>query len=376
MKNLINLKSKTELSGFYMVYHGSTFIEKPGTYGISHLMEHLMCKTFEDLQKSFDQDGIQWNAYTSSDVICFHITGLDEYINKWKYIFYERLKNFNVTQETLDKEKLIVLEEYKDSFNTQNEAHALNLLRKLYGDYNAIGQRESIEAITLKDCEEHFNQQYKNPQIINVSKKNKFSLEGFVETDLVIPEGKLKLKEKKKEVVYEKSNDFKEKSSIILVSPIVKDKDVAMVSFICKLFGFGLQSPFYQEVREKKGLVYYIHCYLQEFNTNGSIFISSEASNENVEEFISTIKEVMANKEKFITQERFNSIKKYLEINFKKNEIERYNYPFKYIRQPNWDSKKLFKRKDFNLGQVLKACDKYFNPDTYYVSVDKNENWN
>lgn len=375
MKNLINLKSKTDLSGFYVVFYGSTHIEKPGTYGISHLMEHLMCKNFDDLQNAFDEDGIEWNAFTSTNVVCFHITGLDKYINKWKYILFERLKDFKVTQETLDKEKHIVLEEYKDAFNTQAEAHSLNLMRKLYGIYEAIGERECIESITLKDCEDHFNELYQNPQIINVSKHNKFQLEGFVEKEIELTKKKMSIKPKNVNVVYEDSNDFKEKTSIILTSPIVKDKDAAIVKFTCLLFGMGLQSPLYQEVREKKGLVYYIRCGIGDYNTNGCVAISSETSNENVEEFIETVQNVLQNKEKHITQERFDRVKKYLEILFEKNEISLYENPSNYMRQKNWSLKKLFKQKDFNLEKVMEMCDKYFDFDFYYVSTDKTENW-
>lgn len=375
MKNLINAKSKTDLSGFYIVYHGSTLLEKPGTYGISHLMEHLMCKNFDDLQDNFDEDGIGWNAYTSSNLICFYITGLDKYVNKWKYILFNKMKNFQVTQETLDKEKKIVLEEYKDAFNNQAETHLANLYRKIYGSYDAIGQRESIEAITLKDCEDHFNLQYQNPQVINISKHNKFKLEGFVEKELSFPKEKLKLKPKDVSVTYEKSNEFKEKTSIALLSPIVKDKDAAMVRFICYLFGMGLKSPLYQEIREKKGLVYYVRCYINDFSTNGSVLISSETSNENVDEFIKTVQYVLENKEKFITQERFDVVKQYFEILFEKNKILSYENPESFYRSPNWSLKKLFKQKDFNLEKVMEMCDKYFDFDFYYVSTDKTEDW-
>ena len=86
---IINLKSQTDLSGFYVVYEGSTNLEKPGWYGISHLMEHLVCKSFDHLQEDFDKDGIDWNAYTSSNEIVFYLTGLDEKVNKWKKKFVE-----------------------------------------------------------------------------------------------------------------------------------------------------------------------------------------------------------------------------------------------------------------------------------------------
>ena len=375
MKKLINAKSKTDLSGFYIVYHGSTMLERPGIYGISHLMEHLMCKNYEDLEKNFEEDGIISNAYTSSDVICFHITGLDQYVNKYKYILYERLKSFEITQEKLDKEKKIVLEEYKDYFNKQNHAHILNLARKVYGDYDAIGQKESIEAITLQDCQDFFDLQFRNPQIVNISKKNNFVLDSFGIQDVTMPTGKLKLRQKE-DVTYEILNEFKEKTSIVMLSPIVNKKDAAIANFICVLFGDGLQSPLYKEIREEKGLVYYLWCFVNQINENGSVIISSETSNDNVDDFSLIAKKVLGNKKKYITQERFDIVKKGLEIDQIKHGIERYNYPSKFISPPNWSYEKLFKQKDFNLQKVYEICDKYFAPDKFYVSIDKEEDFN
>ena len=124
---IINLKSQTDLSGFYVVYEGSTNLEKPGWYGISHLLEHLVCKSFDHLQEDFDKDGIDWNAYTSGNEIVFYLTGLDEKVNKWKGEFMDLLGQFNVTKEEFENERKIVLEEYMDAFNSQTEVHMLNL---------------------------------------------------------------------------------------------------------------------------------------------------------------------------------------------------------------------------------------------------------
>ena len=173
MKNLINIKSKTGLSGFYIVYKGSTILEDEKTYGLSHLMEHLVCKNFEHLIEKLQEDGVSWNACTSEEYIMFYMTGLDEYINKWKYVIFDLLKDFKITQKQLDSEKKIVLEEYKDSFNTQRESHSENLFRKLFNLYSAIGERSCIENVTLNDCENFFDKQFNPSLIINISKNNK-----------------------------------------------------------------------------------------------------------------------------------------------------------------------------------------------------------
>ena len=54
---IINLKSQTDLSGLYIISEGSTLLEHKGIYGISHALEHLVCKAFDDLNDDFDRDG-------------------------------------------------------------------------------------------------------------------------------------------------------------------------------------------------------------------------------------------------------------------------------------------------------------------------------
>ena len=56
--SVINVKSQTDLSGFHVVYRGSVKNEKKGWFGLSHLMEHLVCHHLDDMLDDFDRDGI------------------------------------------------------------------------------------------------------------------------------------------------------------------------------------------------------------------------------------------------------------------------------------------------------------------------------
>ena len=160
------IKSPNNLSGFYLVYKGSTLNEREGIYGISHLMEHLLCKSVDHLRDDYDRDGINFNAYTSSTEIVFHITGLNRYVNKWKKDLYEKISEFEITDEILQKEKNIVIEEYLNYFNEQKYFHMGNLDRKLFNDYGPIGEKNDINNITLEDCKSFFDIQFKSPTMI------------------------------------------------------------------------------------------------------------------------------------------------------------------------------------------------------------------
>ena len=170
-----NVANEIALSGFYIMFDGSTVNEKPNWFGISHLMEHLVCKSIDHLMDTFQTFDIQWNAYTSNTEVVFYMTGLDRYVNEYKEAFLKFILSYNLTDEQLQNEKKIVLEEYKDAFNSQNEAHYLNLIRKKFGYYTAIGLRSDIENFTFDDCQEYLDRFFRNPtKIINVSKFNPF----------------------------------------------------------------------------------------------------------------------------------------------------------------------------------------------------------
>lgn len=365
---ITNLKSQTDLSGFYVVYEGSTNLEKKGWYGISHLMEHLMCKNFDHLQEEFDKDGIDWNAYTSSNEIVFYLTGLDEKVNKWKGEFMDLLGQFNVTKEQFENERNIVLEEYMDSFNDQTQTHMLNLSRKLFNDYDPIGLREDLESLKFMDCLNYFELQYAKPtKIINVSKNKKYKnseLE-FAERQIV---KNLAFGDHK--VPLELGNEFKDKTSLVMLSPIIEE-DFAYVHFINAMLSLGLKSPLYQEIREKRGLVYYVHCYQSRMNQQGINTIATQTSNKNFNACVDSVKEVISNPKKYLTKDRFDLVKDYYKVRQQKDEILRYKNVNQWINPEGWSVYDIIDKVDFKT--VKKVYDRYYDFDKFYISSDKKE---
>lgn len=365
---IINLPSQTDLSGFYVVYEGSTNLEKKGNFGISHLLEHLCCKSFDHLQEDFDKDGIDWNAYTSGNEIVFYLTGLDEKVNKWKGEFIKLLGQFNVTKEEFENERKIVLEEYMDSFNSQTEVHMLNLSRKLFNDYDPIGLREDLENLKFMDIINFWELQYAKPtKIINVSKGKPYKNNeiDFAERTIVksISFGDHK-------VPFELGNEFKDKTSLVMLSPVI-DEDFAYVHFINAMLSLGLKSPLYQEIREKRGLVYYVHCYQSRMNQQGLNMIATQTSNKNFNACVDAIKEVLENPKKHLTKERFDLVKDYYKVRMQKDEILRYKNVNQYINPEGWSVYDIIDTVDFK--KVKKVYDKYYKFENFYISNDKKE---
>jgi predicted Zn-dependent peptidase len=365
---IINLKSQNELSSFYIIWEGSTNLEKKGIFGISHLCEHLQTRMIDHLQEDFDRDGIDWNLWTSSNEICMYIQGLDEKVNKWKYIIMDLIFDFKITKQDFENERKIVIEEYLDSMNNQTEVHQINLERKLFNDYGPIGLKEDLEKMKFLDIINFWELQYSKPtKIINVSKNKEYKNNeiDFTERDIIKP-----LTFGNHDTPLELNNDFKDKTSLIILSPVINE-DFAYVHFINSMLSLGLKSPLYQEVREKRGLVYYIHCYQSRMNKQGISTIATQTSNKNFNAVVDSVKSVITNPNKYLTKDRFKLVKDYYNVRMQKDEILRYKNVNQWINPPKWSVYDILK--EVSLKKVKEVYDRYYDFDKFYVSSDKKE---
>ena len=181
---------------------------------------------------------------------------------------------------------------------------------------------------------------------------------------------KTKLEFGNHDVTLELSNEFKDKTSLVVLSPVIED-DFAYVHFINSMLSLGLKSPLYQEVREKKGLVYYIHSYLSRSNDKGVNIMATLTSNKNVDEVLEAIKLVVTNPDKFLTQERFEIIKDYYDVRKKKDEINLYKNIGQYLSPQGWSVYDILDVLTFD--KIKEVYAKYFDFDKFYVSTDKTE---
>ncbi len=371
-----NLKNETELSSLYFVYTGSTNLEKKGIYGISHLLEHLKCKAFDDLQDDLQANGISWNAYTADNHIVFYFHGLEEYLAEFRHTIIERMyKPFEnyVDNAILDKEKEIVLEEYIDSFTNQTDIFYMNLFRKKFNHYSPIGLKEDIENITFEDCLEFYKIQYEIPDmIINVSKNYVLENENLPISELKFENRKPLLKNNWSEninaPIETNNNNFPDSLCLLYYREIDK-QDVALVNLIISMLNNGLNSPLYQEVREKRALCYYIGSYVQNIGNMPLMYITILTSPEKAEKVNDTINDVLTNKNIHITTNRLETVRKSILISKKKNLINRH---LKIDDILDDDIKKLYDIiENINLKEVLDVYDKYFFLPSFVKCDDK-----
>jgi predicted Zn-dependent peptidase len=362
-----NIKSPTELSGFYIVFNGSVQNEKPGIRGISHLMEHLIYKGNEKLYNIFSGLAVNGNAFTSSNIVVFHITGLDQFIDKYKYSFLKNLSKFNITEKQFQNEKNIVIQEYFDFFNEQSYRHHDNLLRKYLNFYGAIGSLNDLKNLKLEDCYDYFDKFFKNPtQIINISKNHPFEESINFEDKKQYPNPVLS-EYKNVEIDYKNNHD---KTSVMYFSDVVTN-DFAIINFICLMLGNGLNSPLYELVRERYGLVYHIEIGLEQLtNNSGIILINTLTDNVmNAQKIQVILNHILDNPKKYLTEERFNNQRRLVKIELAKENINRYANFEHLLNDKTWDIKNYIDR--ITMEDIYRIYNKYFK--SFKQSIDKIE---
>lgn len=359
---VINLRSQTELAGFYIVYEGSTLLETEKNFGIAHLCEHLLCKSYQHLQDEFQQKAITWNAYTSNNNVVFYITGLSDLIEPYKSRLIEYISNYEVKADVFENERKIVLQEYLDCFNDQNQNHFLNLFRKRFGYYDPIGSYRALTSITADDVREFIGLQFKKPtKIVNVG--NEFKYSDFSQPDIPQP-----AMTAPKDFELQRGNSYEEKTSLIILFNEFRGH-YSYIKFINELLADGLNSPLYQEIREKRGMAYYVHLYLDRIGKRGVNVLATETTDDHISPIIEIVNNILSKPSEFISKERFTRVAEGWKIQSRINEINRFARVTKYLEPAGWNVDDIIDAVTYDEAMALFS-------DLYKisaVSIDKKE---
>ena len=125
---------------------------------MAHFLEHLVFKggekysTYRDVNETAERLGAQLNAYTSHDVVAFHITCRAESLMPAVDLLTDFVARARVDAEELDRERGVVIQEI-NRYNDQPSAVADMLLdRAAYGDHPlgrpVLGPAEHIASFT------------------------------------------------------------------------------------------------------------------------------------------------------------------------------------------------------------------------------------
>ena len=132
LRVILHLDTDSNVVTTNLLYDVGSKDESPDYTGLAHLFEHLMFSgTFNNpnFDDFLEKVGAQNNAFTSSDITNYYITIPSNNLEHALYIESDRMLNLNVSQKSLDIQKNVVIEEFKQMYLNQPYGNLHLLLR-------------------------------------------------------------------------------------------------------------------------------------------------------------------------------------------------------------------------------------------------------
>ncbi len=152
-----------------VVYRVGARDEQEHRTGLAHLFEHLMfggSKHIPDFDTHVQRAGGENNAFTNNDITNYYITLPAAQLDTALWLESDRMLALDFSQRSLDVQKSVVIEEFKQRYLNQPYGDAYLHLRPLVYTthpyrWMTIGERiEHIEAVTLDEIQAFFYAHY------------------------------------------------------------------------------------------------------------------------------------------------------------------------------------------------------------------------
>jgi len=304
--------------------------EKPENCGISHFIEHALFKGTEKLNarqiaEIMDSVGGHLNAFTEKEQTSLYAKVVDTHIPLAIEILADMLRNPKLDPEELEREKGVILEELR-SYEDSPEEQAFELFNQtLLGQhplgYPILGHKEAVQKLTREDVVQYLEDKYRPENIMicaagNVDHDKLMELAELHFGDMA--KGNAKADQRTPARIHHKNVTKYRKSEQTYLSVggkglSQKDPDKYIFFILDSILGGSMSSRLFQEVREKRGLVYSIFSFINFYFNCGIFGIHAgcaEASYRQVLDLIKTICDDLC--DRGVTEEELTRAKEHI----------------------------------------------------------------
>jgi predicted Zn-dependent peptidase len=358
-------------SYFSIGFDGGPGIETKGTYGLSHLAEHLLHYNNQDLFEKWKVNGISNNAFTSSDNMVFYMQGLTGYLEQFIPEFTRNiLSGINCGKERFEAEKNVVIQEVTNVFNKPGQWHMFNRMRRQFNHYGSVGLIEDLENATYEDFQEFVKNNYEKPsRIISFSDHD---LTDFDNIEFDERDKPLRLKSGNYIAPFDGRIDEKAPNTTILgVSDksISTDKEYYILNAVCDILGGSpINSPWGTELREKHSLVYGFSVY--PYETDRRIHIGIETMKVKKDKVYEVMDGLLEKTKGLITEKAIKNSYLSSKIAYKKRQLS--HIPSSVIGE--YESGELNRNyealRDIEVGEIYDVADKFFSKGSFTFTSD------
>jgi predicted Zn-dependent peptidase len=302
--------------------------------GISHFLEHMAFKgttkrpSAMDISSLIDGMGGEFNASTGKEVTAYYIKSASDKIETSLDVLSDMLRNSKLDSKEIEKEKGVIVGEIDMNEDSPMRDIGDVYERLIFGDtplgWNIAGTKDIVRKVTREDFLSYMKSLY-SPHNMTVvfaggieSKKSVGLAEKYLGKMMRFNTLGFNKYQKKQEKpgLFVKTKKTEQAHLAIGFRTVRSDHpDKYPLEVLAAVLGGGMSSRLFHEVREKRGLGYYVSTCADSYHDTGSIVTMSGVDPKRVEEAITVILEEhkkIRNSELEIRNEELKKAKEYL----------------------------------------------------------------
>lgn len=258
--------------------------EAPDVNGVSHLLEHMAFKGTKrrsayDIAAEIEAVGGHLNAYTSRENTAFYAKVLAEHAPLALDIIADILQHPTFDPDELVRERSVVLQEIGQSIDTPDDVIFDYFQSTAFPGQSigrpVLGSVESVRALDREALYAHLTRYYAAPRMLVVA-AGKIDHDELVER-VARAFGELpEAPDGASDPARYGGGDYRQERDLEQVHILLgfrglrhRDPEYYAITLLAILLGGGMSSRLFQEVREKRGLVYAIHAFHSAFTDDG-----------------------------------------------------------------------------------------------------------
>lgn len=306
--------------------------EEEDEHGLSHFVEHMLFKgtttrTCAEIAGTLSGLGVDYNAYTSTNVTCYHTRGLAGNLDKCCDILSDMYFNLKFTDEDFTREKEVVVQEISMREDhprlALGELCALTFFKGTQYGHSIAGTIDSVRSFNPQHIYTYRAKHYIAPKTIiafagDVTEKtademlNKYFLPKFNEHKQPLTRALDAAKKIMPSQCFVTKEKDTEQHNVAILFPVMNNthEDRYVMTFITHILSGDMSSRLFSSVRDKLGLVYAISGGSSLTCLGGYYFIYFSCTPDNTKKVITTIaKEIARIRDGGVTEEEITKVK-------------------------------------------------------------------
>jgi predicted Zn-dependent peptidase len=294
------------VSCFVMLAAGSRY-ETAETNGIAHFAEHMFFKgterrpTARDIAGEIDAIGGEFNAFTGKEYTGYYVRCAAETRDTALDVLVDMLRNSRFDPEEIEREKGVIIEEMNMYFDTPRDFIGGVYESLLYGDqplgWDIIGRKETVRTATRETFTDYTGKWYRPSRMVvgvggrlgdGLNERLEQLLGDMPPAETGSPAPVSQNGDGARVKVHTKASDQAHVVLGVRSRPLT-DPDRYVLQLLATVLGGGMSSRLFTEVRERRGLAYYIFGTNHSYTDTGSLYAQSGVDINRIDEAVTTI---------------------------------------------------------------------------------------